>query len=185
MPRKLGVGMPKRKKKKVEVAAAVATEPDTAPAAAVAEMPPPPSPKQRAATSQMRAPPPSPGAVKQRLLKAAVRKAQEAVREASKCVKQSKAELRLAFKTFNARMKSIKRAQAQNRKRSLDSYKKVIMKLWDADIAMQEEVQMHLAGEALFAEETVKLRDAQIALLRFQLRRKSRRGRMARVLGIV
>ena len=57
--------------------------------------------------------------------------------------------------------------------------------LWDADIAMQEEVQMHLAGEALFAEETVKMRDAQIALLRFQLRRKSRRGRMARVLGIV
>ena len=50
---------------------------------------------------------------------------------------------------------------------------------------MREEDKMHLVGELLFAEETVKLRDAQIALLRFQLRRKSRRGRVARVRGIV
>ena len=61
----------------------------------------------------------------------------------------------------------------------------MLNKLWDAVVAMREEEQMYLAGQALFAEDTVKLRDAQIALLRFQLRRKSRRGRVARVLGIV
>ena len=183
MPRKLGVGMPKRKKKKVEVAAAVATEPDTAPAAAVAEMPPPPLPKQRAATSLMRAPPPSPGAVKVRLLKAAVRKAQEVVRTGSKCLKQELAVLKNAKKTQRARLSSIERAS--ERKRKPLAPHKVLNKLWDAVVAMREEEQMYLAGQALFAEDTVKLRDAQIALLRFQLRRKSRRGRVARVLGIV
>ena len=47
-----------------------------------------------------------------------------------------------------------------------------------------EEMQVHCM-ETSVAEEKVKLRDCQIALLRFQLRRKSRRCRVGRVLGIV
>ena len=51
MPRKLGVGMPKRNKKKVEPVAAVAAGPVAAPAIAVAEEAPPNSPKVEPAAS--------------------------------------------------------------------------------------------------------------------------------------
>ena len=183
MPRKLGVGMPKRKKSKVPAVPATAAAPAAAPAVAVAEEPASASSKRRSATSLVCAPPPSPGAVKQKLLKAAVRKAQEAVRGKSKGMKQSWADLVLARKIYSSRLDSIGRAQS--RKRNPLAPHKVMDKLWKADANWKDAQLLHHAGQTLLAEETVKLRDAQIALLRFQLRRKSRRGRVGRVLGLV
>ena len=147
MPRKLGVGMPKRNKKKVEPVATVAAGTVAAPAIAIAKKSPPNSPKVKPAASLMRAPPPSPRAEKERLLKAAVRKAQEAVRIASKGMKHSKAALVLAYKTKRARYDSIDRAQSRKRK-PLAPYK-ALNKMWTADVAMLEEEQMYLAGQAL------------------------------------
>ena len=184
MPRKLGVGMPKRKKSKVPAVPATAAAPAAAPAVAVAEEPPPASPKQRSATSQVCARPPSPGAVKQKLLKAAVRKAQEAVRGKSKGMKQSWADLVLARKIYSSRLDSIGRAQSRKRN-PLAPHKVLMDKLWKADANWKDAQLLHHAGQTLIAEETVKLRDAQIALLRFQLRRKSRRGCVGRVLRLV
>ena len=115
----------------------------------------------------------------QRLLKAAVRNAQKEVQTSSKCLKQSLAALRLAQRTELARWNSIRRAQSINQHSAL-----VLNMLRKADVPMREAELLHSAGQTLLAEDTVKLRDAQIALLRFQLRRKSRRGRVARVLGI-
>ena len=180
MPRKVGVGMPKRKKSKVPAVPAAAAAPAAAPVVTRTQEPPPESPKRRSATSLMRAPPPSPGAVKERLLKAAVQKAQKEVRNSSKCLKQSLAALRLAQRTELARWNSVRRAQSCNQHSAL-----VLNMLRKADAPTREAELLHSAGQTLLAEDTVKLRDAQIALLRFQLRRKSRRGRVARVRGIV
>ena len=105
------------------------------------------------------------------------------MRTASKGMKQSNAAYVLATKTYNARLDSIDRAQ--RRKRAPLAPHKALNKLWKADVALKEEELLLMSGHTLLAEDTVKLRDAQIALLRFQLRRKSRRGCVGRVLRLV
>ena len=103
MPRKLGVGMPKRRKTKVPVVEAVAAEAAATPAVTEAEEPPPASPNHKHKPSPARAPPPSPGAVKLKGLEAAAAKAARVLRrtasnqEKALCSKRTGAQLFFIF----------------------------------------------------------------------------------------
>ena len=176
MPRKLGVGMPKRKKKKVQAAAAVATEPAAAPAAAVAEMPPPPSPKRRAAPSPARAPPPSPGAVKLKELEAAAAKAARVLRLTHSDEQKAEKAFILAVNLFGPKNNSIEKAGKRKRK-PLSAWK-ALNKLWAAESEVKGAQLLLYQCMWRTAVDTVKLRDAQNAVLRAKLRRKSQSRRV-------
>ena len=182
MPRKLGVGMPKRHKKKVQLAEPVEAVEASAGAVAVTEKDPPLSPIPTHNPSPTTAVPPSPSVRKQNVLEAAVRKAREGVRWAARGVKETEADLVLAYKTYKARNASILRAS--RRKHKPLGPCTCLCKHWKAETAVRMAHAVKDKCALISAEETVKLRDAQIALLRFKLRRKSRRRRVERALGI-
>ena len=182
MPRKQGVGMPKRRKKKVVRVEAGASVDTIEGEVAVAEEEPPASPiptHNSSSTTARAVPPPSPGAVKERVLKAAIRGAQIEVRGCERALKRQMRSYALASKLWFARQRALERKP--KRRDPLDRVKELYH---DMQALSDEEMQVHCM-EAFVAEEKVKLRDCQIALLRFQLRRKSRRCRVGRVLGIV
>ena len=182
MPRKQGVGMPKRRKKKVVRVEAGASVDTIEGEVAVAEEEPPASPiptHNPSSTTARAVPPPSPGAVKERVLKAAIRGAQIEVRGCERALKRQMRSHTLAYKMWFARQRALERKPKRR-----DPWDRMKELYHDMQALSDEEMQVHCM-EAFVAEEKVKLRDCQIALLRFQLRRKSRRCRVGRVLGIV
>ena len=112
MPRKQGVGMPKRKKKKVVRVEAGASVDTIEGEVAVAEEEPPASPiptHNSSSTTARAVPPPSPGAVKERVLKAAIRGAQIEVRGCERAWKRQMGFCLLAYKMLAARQRALER----------------------------------------------------------------------------
>ena len=193
MPKKLGVGMPKRRKKKAVALAPAATEPAAASAVAVAKEPLPVSPQKKPAASPARAgcqtPPPSPGALKLKELEAASAKAARELRSARALEKQAEAKfhtmVQVRYFAQSSKMNSIDKAMRRKR-RSLSGHK-ALNKLWDTDVALRTEHHMlqfmFTQFKLITVTALVKLRDAQNAVLKSKLRQKVKRSRVWKPMG--
>ena len=181
MPRKLGVGMPKRRKTKAPAVPTAAAEPVVVPAVAVTEEPPPESPKVKPTASPVRAPPTSPGAVKLKELEAASAKAARELRTAQSLEKQASAALTMAGKVYNSKINSI--GKAIERKRRPLNGRKALNKVWDADVALRSAHHIHTKFQLMTATSQVQLRDAQNAVLHSKLRRNLRQARVWKPMG--